>query len=195
MECPILVVAEHFDEKLSSVTLPLIMQGRHLADRNASELGIVVLGSGLESLLEELATTGADRVYFVDEPELKHYNPEIYTEVMHQVLTTVLPQIVLLGYTFVGMELGPAIAVRTGLKLLSNCTGVELTNQSLVITRPLYRGAVNVKIEFDPRTRLILSLQESELPRQPATQRKAVLQKMPASVGNSRTEVVGFVRP
>jgi electron transfer flavoprotein alpha subunit len=195
MECPILVVAEHFDEKLSSVTLPLIMQGRHLADRNASELGIVVLGSGLESLLEELATTGADRVYFVDEPELKHYNPEIYTEVMHQVLTTVLPQIVLLGYTFVGMELGPAIAVRTGLKLLSNCTGVELTNQSLVITCPLYRGAVNVKIEFDPRTRLILSLQESELPRQPATQRKAVLQKMPASVGNSRTEVVGFVRP
>jgi len=195
MELPLIILAEHFDGKLSTATLQLVAQGRQLADRNQSELGVVIVGSELESLVEELATAGPDRVFFVDEPELKHYNPEIYTNVTCQVLEKVRPQMVLLGYTFVGMELGPAIAVRTGFKLVSNCTGVELTKQSLMVTRPLYRGIVNVKIEFDLSARLILSLQESELPRQSSSERKAVIQKLPATFESCRTETVGFIRP
>ena len=195
MECPIVILAEHFDGKLSGATLQLVAQGRQLVDQNGSELGVVVVGSELESLVEELATTGTDRIFFVDEPRLKHYNPEIHTDVTCQVFERVRPQMILLGYTFVGMELGPAISVRTGIKLLSNCTRVERTNESLIVTRPLYRGTVNVKIEFDLGTRLILSLQESELPRQSSTERKAVLQKMPVTFGNCGTEVIGFIRP
>lgn len=195
MECPIVILAEHFDGKLSTATLQLIAQGRQLADQIESELGVVVVGSELETLVKGLETTGPDRIFFVDEPELRHYNPEIYTHVTCQVLEKVRPQMVLLGHTFIGMELGPAIAVRTGFKLVSNCTGVELTKHSLIVTRPLYRGIVNIKIEFDLRTQLILSLQESELPTQSPTERKVVIQKLTAPLGSYGTEIVGFITP
>src|SRR4029077_16242511 len=125
-------------------------------------LGVVLLGFGIEGLVEELASKGVDNVFFVDDPNLRDYNPELYAEVTSEALKKIRAHIVLLGYTLVGMELGPAISVRTGLKLVSNCTAVELANQCLLITRPSYRGIVHVKIECDLFSPLILSLQESE---------------------------------
>jgi electron transfer flavoprotein alpha subunit len=69
---------------------PLVAQGRQLADQNESELGVVVVGSELETLVKGLETTGPDHIFFVDEPELRHYNPEIYVNVTCQVLEKVL---------------------------------------------------------------------------------------------------------
>ena len=196
MESPVIVLAEHFDNKLNSVTLQLIAQGRELADNLQTGLGVVLLGFGIESLVEELASKGADNVFFVDDLNLRDYNPELYAEVTSEVLKQARPQILLLGYTLVGMELGPAISVRTGLKLVSNCTAVELANQCLLITRPSYRGIAHVKIEFDLSSRLILSLQQSELPRQTSPRQKlALVQKIPVTLGNCRTKVIGFIRP
>lgn len=195
MECRVLVFADHLDGKLNSATAQLIAKGRALADGMESELGVVILGLELGRLLEELRDKGADRIFFVDHPELEYYNPEIYTAVTSQVLKTIDPQIVLLGYNFVGMELGPAMAVKTGFTLVSNCIAVELVEHCFVITRPYYRGLLHVKMEFEFRSRLILSLQEGALTTQTPGRREATIHRISVNVENSRTKVIELIRP
>ena len=195
MECRVLVLAEHFDGKLNSLTAQLIAKGRALADGMESELGVVILGLDVGRLLEELRDKGADRIFFVDHPELEYYNPEIYAAVTYQVLQTIDPQIVLLGYGFVGMELGPALAVKTGFTLVSNCIAVELAEHRFLITRPYYRALLHVKMEFEFSSRLILSVQEGALTTQTPGRREATIHRIEVNVGNSRTKVIELIRP
>jgi electron transfer flavoprotein alpha subunit len=195
MECWVLVLAEHFDGKLKSITQQLLSKGRELADRLEGHLGVLLLGFETSCLTQELGDKGADKIFTVDHPELRYYNPEIYTEVIYQALNKINPQMILLGYNFFGMELGPAIAARTGLIFASNCTALEVSNNCLIITRPYYRGFFHVKMEFELGSRLIVSLQEGALSTQTLSPRTAVVYPVPVKIQGCRTKVVGFIRP
>jgi electron transfer flavoprotein alpha subunit len=188
-------LAEHFDGKLNSLTAQLIAKGRALADAIESELGVVVLGLNVGRLLEELGDKGADRIFFADHPELEYYNPEIYAAATYQVLEAIHPRIVLLGYDFIGMELGPALAVKTGFTLVSNCIAVELAEGRILITRPVHRALRHVKIEVEFRSRLILSVQEGAPTTRTPQSREATTHRIEVNVGHSRTKVIELIRP
>jgi electron transfer flavoprotein alpha subunit len=195
MECKVVVFAEHGDGKLSSVTAQLIAKGRALADSIGSEVGVVILGLEVGPLVEELRDKGADRIFFAEDSKLEYYNPELYAEVTSQVLKTIDPQIVLLGYNFVGMELGPAVAVKAGFTLVSNCVAVELVQNCFVVTRPYHRGLLHIKMEFEFRSHLILSLQEGAFTTPTSRMRQATIHRIPVEVENCRTKVVEVIRP
>jgi electron transfer flavoprotein alpha subunit len=195
MECKVLILAEHGDGKLSSVTAQLIAKGRALADGIGSELGVVILGLEVGSLLEELRDKGADRIFFAEHLELEYYNPEIHAEVTYQVLKTIAPQIVLLSYSFIGMELAPAIAVKTGFTLVSNCIAVELVQNCFIVTRPYHRGLLHIKMEFEIQSHLILSLQEGGFTAQTPGKGEATIHRISVKVENCRTKVLELVKP
>ena len=53
------------------------------ADLN-TEVTAVLLGSDIKGLAQELAEYGADRVIVVDDPKLKEYRTEPYTQRLQQ---------------------------------------------------------------------------------------------------------------
>lgn len=197
MECRVLALAEHLEGKLANVTLQLLTKGRELANQLGAALGVVLLGSHVDPLVEELKDKGADNVLVADLPSLKHYNPEIYTRVVCDIAKYTNPRLILLGYTFSGMELGPAAATRLGYVFAGNCVDLNLANGSFIVTRPVYRGLRHAQLEVPATAPLIVSLQQGAITARSFEARDAEIHRITVQVNEEdcRTRVKEIIAP
>lgn len=149
----VFVFAQQVDNELSSIAFELIGKGKDLAADLNTEVTAVLIGSEVKNLADELAAYGADKVIVVDDPELKDYRTEPYTHALASVIETYKPEIVLVGATAIGRDLGPKVSARVKTGLTADCTVLEigdfplnpLPNQEqkhnqLLMTRPAFGG-------------------------------------------------------
>ncbi|WP_024831265.1 FAD-binding protein [Ruminiclostridium josui] len=131
-----------------SVVLELLGQGRKLAEQLQVPLSAVLLGENVEDAAKTLITYGADVVYLVDSPVLKHYNDEAYTDVFIQIINKYKPEIILIGGTTYGRSLAPRISSRLNTGLTADCTGLEIDKDKrlLLQTRPAFGGNIMATI-------------------------------------------------
>ena len=147
------VFAQQVDNELSSIAFELIGKGKDLAADLGTEVTAVLIGSDVKGLADELAAYGADKVIVVDDPELKDYRTEPYTHALASVIEKYKPEIVLVGATAIGRDLGPKVSARVKTGLTADCTVLEigdfplnpLPNQEqkhnqLLMTRPAFGG-------------------------------------------------------
>src|ERR1051325_5374283 len=95
----ILIVAETAEGALAPISAELLGAGRRLADQAGCSLGALLLGNGVEPLVAELASLGAEVVYLADEPALANYEGSNYARVAEQAAYQAQPAILLLGQT------------------------------------------------------------------------------------------------
>ena len=149
----VFVFAQQVDNKLSGISFELIGEGKRLADKLDEKVTAVLIGSDVKGLVDELAEYGADRVIVVDDPELKEYRTEPYAHALASVINEYKPEIVLVGATAIGRDLGPTVSARVATGLTADCTLLEigdfplvaLPNQEqkhnqLLMTRPAFGG-------------------------------------------------------
>lgn len=136
------VFAEQRDGKLQKVALELAGKGKELADKLGEEVTAILLGSGVEHLAEELVSYGADNVICVDNPNLKQYTTDAYANVIHELVNARKPEILLVGATFIGRDLGPRVSARLSTGLTADCTGLDIDEEgkNLLMTRPAFGG-------------------------------------------------------
>jgi electron transfer flavoprotein alpha subunit len=186
MKGDILVFAEHRDAALDNITWELIGKGRSLADQWETRLAVLVVGSELGALVDSLKSSGVDLVLPVQHPLLRDYNAELYTSAIAQVCRQFNPSLVLMGYTYLGMEVGPAVAVRLGGTLVSNCSELEVEGDDLAVVRSVFGGTLQVKIRFMGSPPYLLSIVKGVLPRDMVAPRGAAVQP-PAVVFDEAT--------
>lgn len=126
----------------ASVALELLGEGRKLAGTLGVPLSAVLLGENIAEAAKTLIAHGADRVYRVDHPLLKHFNDQSYADIFVQLIRRYRPEIVLLGATTYGRSLAPRIASRLDTGLTADCTGLEIDRERRIIlqTRPAFGG-------------------------------------------------------
>ncbi|KYH34607.1 acryloyl-CoA reductase electron transfer subunit beta [Clostridium tepidiprofundi DSM 19306] len=136
------VFAEQRDGKLQKVALELLGKGREIADKLGVELTALLLGDGIENLAKELVSHGADRVLVVDNPLLKNYTTDAYTKVICELVNDRKPEIIFIGASFIGRDLGPRVAARLKTGLTADCTGLDIDDETknLLMTRPAFGG-------------------------------------------------------
>ena len=136
------VFAEQRDGKIMPVVIELLGEGKKLAAEVGCELCAVLCGSGVEGLADELFAYGADKVYVADHEELSTYRTDAYTKVIYEAIEAYKPEIVLLGATHIGRDLGPCLAVRANTGLTADCTKLEIDPEDKKIkqTRPAFGG-------------------------------------------------------
>lgn len=131
---------------LDPVTGELIAAGRQISD----DIGVALLGTDLDRPASEAVTLGASSVYTVDDPALDapEIDPKVtaFTEVCNQVN----PDVLLVGKTQDGREIGPRVAFRLGAGLAQDCTrvGVDADTGRVVATRPVYGGSAMAAVTF-----------------------------------------------
>lgn len=136
------VFAEQREGKIMPVVIELLGEGRKLADAVGCELCAVLLGDKVEGLTDELFAYGADKVYLADDPELKDYRTDAYSITIGKAIEEYKPEIVLLGATHIGRDLGPCLAVNCNTGLTADCTKLEIdpTDKKIQQTRPAFGG-------------------------------------------------------
>ena len=128
------VFCEQREGEIQSISYQLLSEGRKLANDLGVELAGVVMGSGLaEADLKTLGGYGADRVYNIDSPLLKDYTTDGYAKALCDLIMDKKPEIMLIGATNLGRDLGPRCAARLHTGLTADCTHLD-------IDMPNYKG-------------------------------------------------------
>lgn len=136
------VFAEQRDGVLQPVVYELLGEGRKLAREIGCKLGAVLCGNGVADLADELFAYGAEKVYLAEDEELAVYRTDAYTKVIFEAIAGYQPEIVLLGATHIGRDLGPCLAVKANTGLTADCTKLEVDpeDKKLKQTRPAFGG-------------------------------------------------------
>ncbi len=136
------VFAEQREGNLLNVSIELLGEGRKIADQLDTELTAVILGKDIDELAEKLIKYGADNVLYADSELLELYTTDGYTKVICDLIKERKPEILLIGATNIGRDLGPRISSRVHTGLTADCTRLEvdLENRRLMQTRPAFGG-------------------------------------------------------
>ena len=120
------VFCEQREGKLMPTDFELISEGRKLADDLGVELCGLLLGDKVEGLAKELGGYGADRIIVCEHPLLKDYTTDAYTKVICDVVMEKKPEIMLIGATNIGRDLGPRCAATLHTGLTADCTHLDV---------------------------------------------------------------------
>ena len=191
----VFIYAQQVDGELSGIALELLGKARALAeDLDEKKVTAVLLGSDVKGLTGTLAEYGADRVIVVDDPALKDYRTEPYTHALASVIGEYKPEILLVGATAIGRDLGPRVSSRVHTGLTADCTQLDIgdfplvpvpgqedqqKHKQLLMTRPAFGGNTIATIacpDFRP---------------QMATVRPGVMQKIEPKKG-ATAEIVEY---
>ena len=134
----VMTFAQQAEGAVSPVSLELIGKARELG----GPVTAVLPGSNAGHLAGELIAHGADRVVVIDDPALHVYTTEYFTQALCAAVSSYPPDILLIGATAIGRDLGPRVAARLHTGLTADCTGLEIDPESrnLLMTRPAFGG-------------------------------------------------------
>ena len=186
------VFAQQVDNELSGIAFELLGKAKELAADLSTDVTAVLIGSGVKGLVDQLAEYGADKVIVVDDPELKEYRTEPYAHALASVINEYKPEIVLVGATAIGRDLGPRVSARVATGLTADCTVLEIgdfpinpvpnqeqKHNQLLMTRPAFGGNTIATIAYpDNRPQM-------------ATVRPGVMQKIDPIAG-AKAEVIEY---
>jgi electron transfer flavoprotein alpha subunit len=143
----IIVIAEHRRSELRDVTWEMVSKGRQLAESTSAELGVALLGKGMNPLADALKPK-VKRVLLIEDPRLEAFNPETYNKVLIQLITERKPLLTLIGHTAMGMDYAPRLAASLKMPLATDCIGIESKDETFSLTRQIYGGKVNAEVSF-----------------------------------------------
>ncbi len=180
----VFVFAQQVDGIVGGIAFELVGEGKKLANDLGVEVTAVLLGSDIKDQADRLGAYGADNVIVVDDPMLKEYRTEPYTHAMASVINEFKPEIVLIGATAIGRDLGPRLAARIHTGLTADCTqldigdfplnpipGKEQKHNQLLMTRPAFGGNTIATIacpDFRPQMATVRPGVMQKLPKDPA---------------------------
>ncbi len=120
------VFCEQREGKMMSTSFELISEGRKLADERGSQLVGVLLGDNVDGIARELGGYGADKVLVCNSPLLNVYTTDAYAKVICDVAMEYKPEVLLIGATNIGRDLGPRCAARLHTGLTADCTHLDI---------------------------------------------------------------------
>jgi electron transfer flavoprotein alpha subunit len=143
----VLVVGDINEGKVAAITAEMLGAGKKLATKLGEPLCAALLGSGIKALAAEAIAMGADKVFVVDDANLKDYQSDAYVMAVESVIKQANPRIVLMGQSTMGRDLAPRLAFRFNTAISMDCVDLDIdANKLLVQTRPVYGG--NAKAIF-----------------------------------------------
>ncbi|MBO7532214.1 MAG: electron transfer flavoprotein subunit alpha/FixB family protein [Lachnospiraceae bacterium] len=149
------VFAQQVDGEISGISYELLGKAKDLAAALNQKVVAVLMGYNVKGLADSLAEYGADKVIVVDDKELEIYRTEPYAHGLSSVINEFKPEIMLVGATAIGRDLGPTVSARVATGLTADCTQLDIgdfplvaipgkeseqKHNQLLMTRPAFGG-------------------------------------------------------
>lgn len=128
------IFAEQRQGRLAEVGIELLGKALELAHPVRWKVACVLIGHPLgDPLTERLLSFGADEVLVADHPLLSSYCSQSYVKVLEKSIRKYDPEVVLLGATAMGSDLGARLACRLRTGLSAHCIGLDLSLEKRLI--------------------------------------------------------------
>ena len=190
----ILIVADHNGSELDPITHDLISWGSQIAGEKNWKLGVLVPGFGLHGVLETMRSSAADVIFSLDDPALQEYNSCVYVQAIAHTLTEARPRLILLGHSYLGIEISSGLAAKLESTLWNNCQTIKAAADGFLVTRPIARGAFVSTLKIKSGECNLITLQRGSSP--PGKDRSSKVPEiiklsLPAESAITKIEVTG----
>ncbi len=138
----VMVFAEVANGELSAIAKEMLGVGRSLADALGEPLQAAVVGNGVGDVAQEAIAHGADVAYTAENEALAQYQTMSYTDAVEAVVKQVEPNVLVIGMSDNGRDLGPRLAFRLHTGLASDCVSLKINPDSKLMEaiRPVSGG-------------------------------------------------------
>lgn len=138
----IAVLVEHSKNQIAQVTYELLGVARQLADSSDMRVSALLIGAGVQEMVDDLINCGADTVHVVDRVGLSFFIEENYAQIAYDIVRQLKPSILLVGATTRGRGLSARLASMLHTGLTADCTTLQIDKESGLLqqVRPAFGG-------------------------------------------------------
>jgi electron transfer flavoprotein alpha subunit len=140
----IFVLAEHRQGRIRDITYEMLTKARETAEKTNMELTAVIIGKEVKEKVKALAEY-AKKVLVVEDAKVENFNSDAYQKVLINLIKEYRPNLTMIGHTSYGIELAPRLAAALNIPLATDCIDFTFEGDTLIVTRQMYGGKVNVK--------------------------------------------------
>jgi electron transfer flavoprotein alpha subunit len=144
----ILVVVEQREGKLNRASWETLVAGQLIAAETGWALEAAVIGSGVASIANEIATKKVTKVYDLESPALNPYTPDAFSAGLKQFLSSNTFKLVLMPHTYQVRDFIPKLATAMGRTVISDCVGYRKDRDKLLFTRQMFQGKFAADVSF-----------------------------------------------
>ena len=192
------VFGEQRKGKIQGVVYELIDQAKRLAQVKNTYVGVIFLGDNkMQSCIEEIKKRGVDKIFAVYSPKLADYLPESYSKVISFLIEKYKPEIFLAGATTIGRDLLSRVAVRVKTGLTADCTGLDISDEGLLLqTRPAFGGNIMATIKTPFHRPQMATVRHKVFKEAPIVENKkceVIVENVPQNLISSPSEILEII--
>jgi electron transfer flavoprotein alpha subunit len=154
----VLVLIDHADGEVKKPTYELLTIARRLGEPSAVFIGAGDQGA---AVAEKVKKYGAEKVYVVDDAEIKGYLVAPKSEALQQLVEKASPAAVLIPSTFEGKEIAGRLAIKIGSGLITDAVDVA---EDGTTTQSVFAGNYTVTAKVTTGTPIITVKPNSATP-------------------------------
>ncbi len=142
----VLVILEQRGGKWNRMSFEALAAAQRTAQSTGVPVAAVVIGSGVDSLAQEAARYGIEKVFALDTPELGDYTADGYTAALEQLIKSAKPSLVVFPHTYQVRDYAPKLATRFGKALISDVVDVKADGAATTFVRQLFQGKLSADV-------------------------------------------------
>lgn len=133
-----LVVAETAEGRPLSIVYEALGLARALAGTAVGNVEACIVGDARPDTANDLIRRGADRVHVVAAPPVTEVGVEAWLPELVALVRELRADVISMGHTALGAELGPRLAFRLDSAVVTSCVEARVADGRLHLTRPCY---------------------------------------------------------
>ena len=189
----IFVVVEHRQGEVRDITFEMLYKAGKLCQEFSHNLTAILIG-GNEAFINDIAKR-ADKVISFEDERLKNFNADLYKEILSRLIEEHRPFLTLMGHTSWGMDLAPALSIKTGYPLATDCVDIMIEDGHPMVIRQIYSGKVFSKVSFKESEGYLITVRPGAfLPEEVAERQGEVINKeIPSDLPEPYKQFIEFV--
>ncbi|HIJ58629.1 MAG TPA: electron transfer flavoprotein subunit alpha/FixB family protein [Deltaproteobacteria bacterium] len=191
----IFVVVEHRKGEIREITFEMLFKARELCRTSSHNLTALLLGGKDEGFVNNLAKW-ADRVIAFKDNRLEVFNADLYKEILNRLILEHTPFLTFIGHTSWGMDLAPALSIKTGFPLATDCVDIQTEDGRPIVTRQIYSGKLFSKVSFKESPGYLVTVRPGAFLPPDGVEEKPgeiMMQELPSDLTEPEKEFIEFV--
>ena len=141
-----LIFVEQRGGEIKKSSFEVVKKGSELAASQSAEIEAVIIGD-VVSNIENIGGYGISKVTHLKNAQLQNYSVSAYSDLLISFAQEINADTILMANTSMGKDLAPPLAVKLNAGVIIDCISLELQNEKLIATRPVYAGKALVEVE------------------------------------------------
>jgi electron transfer flavoprotein alpha subunit len=159
----IFVLVEHRQGALRDISCEMLWKANELCNDLSHTLTAVLLGGKDEPFVNEISGR-ADKVLVVEDERLQAFDADLYKGILLSLIQEHKPFLTLMPQSPWGMDLAPALSVKTGFPLATDCVDILVEDGKPKAVRQIYNGKIFSKVVLKEADCYLMTVRASAFP-------------------------------